>query len=137
MASTPTIFTACNRQDHSLIPDREVCRACQSPPYRGVPDLPTPTSTTSMATSTPFIVRLPQRPSVLGLDPPAFGLASQVLGEQLVQPHQRGYPRQRAAPPLRTHISAHARVEAPPPCPPLAPVEIMYTYGDIDCCESS
>ena len=99
--STPTIFPACNRQDHSLIPNGEVCRACQSPPYRGIPDLPTPASTTSMATPTPLIVRLPQRPSVLASDPPAFGLASQVLGEQPAQPRQRGYPRQRAATPLR------------------------------------
>lgn len=127
MASTPTIFPACNRQDHSLIPDGEVCRACQSAPYRGIPDLPTPTPATSMATSTPLIVRLPQRPSVLGSDPPSFGLASQVLGEQPVQPRQRGYPRQRAAPPLRTHIPAPARIEAPSPRT-LAPVETMYTY---------
>jgi hypothetical protein len=113
--STLTIFPAYNRQDHSLIPNREVYRAYQSPPYRDVPDLPTSASTTSMATPTPLVVRLPQRPSVLGSDSPAFGLASQVLGEQPVQLRQRGYPRQRAATPLRSHIPAHARVNLPPP----------------------
>jgi hypothetical protein len=126
--STPTIFPACNRQDHSLIPDGEVCRACQSPPYRGIPDLPTPASTTSMATPTPPIVRLPQRPSILASDPPASGLASQILAEQPAQPRQRGYPRQRAATPLRAHIPTHARVDPPPSYIPPVPVEIMYTY---------
>jgi hypothetical protein len=71
---------------------------------------------------------LPQHPSILASGPPAFSLAGQVLREQLVQPRQRGYPRHRAATPLRTHIRAHARVVPPPPCTPLAPVEIMYTY---------
>src|SRR5271170_961560 len=105
--STPTIFPAYNRQDHSLIADGEVCRTCQSPPYRGVPDLPTPVSTTSTATPTPLVVRLPQRPSILASDPPVFGLTSQILGEQPAQPRQRGYPRQRAAMSLQSHIPTH------------------------------
>ena len=81
-----------------------------------------------MATPTPLVVRLPQRPSVLASDPPAFGLASQVLGEQPAQPRQRGYPRQRVATPLRSHIPAHTRVNFPSIYTLPAPVEIMYTY---------
>ena len=122
MASTPTIFPTCNRQDHSLIPNGE----CATPASRGIPDLPIPASTISMATSTRSSYAY--RNSVLASDPPAFSLASQVLGEQLVQLRQRGYPRLCAAMPLRTHIPAHIRVEPLPPCTPLAPVDIMYTY---------
>ena len=60
-------------------------------------------------------------------DPSAFGLTSQVLGEQPVQPRQRGYPRQRAATPLWAHIPAHARGDPPPSYAPSTPVQIIYT----------
>lgn len=88
--------TFCQTQNHAILLDGQTCNACGSEPWRedpATPELPPPPS-----------VRLPQRPSIYtsGRNPPALGLASQLLssGERLRGfPHQRGQTASRIQPP--------------------------------------
>jgi hypothetical protein len=97
--ATPRVFPSCQTQNHAILLDGQTCNACGSEPWRPDPVTLEPPPRPS--------VRLPQRPSVYtpSHNPPALGLASQLIGssERLRGfPHQRGQIAPRIQPPVST-----------------------------------
>jgi hypothetical protein len=71
--TTPRIFPFCQTQNYAILLNGQTCNAYSSKPWREDPATLKPPSP---------LVRLPQRPSIYksGYNPPALGLASQLIG---------------------------------------------------------
>jgi len=71
---TSRIFPSCQQQNHEILRDDETCQAYGSPPWGPLPSFSASNS----------VIRRPQQPQVMqaptATHPPAFGLASHLIG---------------------------------------------------------